>query len=245
MRRRGKGGRMESALRSIRGKTSDWQKIALLNRSNRVKLGGRRQEDKAVISSGDSLFRDFKRNQAFQIDCFFYKISSVKSVKIRNCINWKALSPKPSKLVQAVEISKAGPKPNSQGGRIDGWARIADACLARQQRERPLRENQISQFPLCSAPPSFASLLSWFSSTRNLFYRGHGILTSSVPYFSVYILTAFGQKRLVSYLTVPYGLSLIKHTACKSHSVSTKFRISTHGVQGNQGIALMYDVWRS
>ena len=36
------------------------------------------------------------------------------------------------------------------------------ACLG--SSDRPLRENQISQFPLCSAPPSFASLLSRFSS---------------------------------------------------------------------------------
>ena len=36
----------------------------------------------------------------------------------------------------------------------------------------------------------------------------------SVPYLLVHVLTAFGQKRLVSYLAVPYGLSLMKHTAC-------------------------------
>ena len=71
MRRRGEKGWNLLSDPSKGGETSDWQKIALLNRSNRVKLGGRRQEDKAVISSGDSPFRDFKRNQAFQIDCFF------------------------------------------------------------------------------------------------------------------------------------------------------------------------------
>ena len=32
--------------------------------------------------------------------------------------------------------------------------------------------------------------------------------------FQYPFLTAFGQKRLVSYLAVPYSLSLIKHTAC-------------------------------
>ena len=32
--------------------------------------------------------------------------------------------------------------------------------------------------------------------------------------FQYTFLTAFGQKRLVSYLAVPYSLSLIKHTAC-------------------------------
>ena len=41
-----------------------------------------------------------------------------------------------------------------------------------------------------------------------------GILTSSVPYFSVYFFDSFWAKRLVYYLAVPYSLSLIKHTAC-------------------------------
>ena len=34
--------------------------------------------------------------------------------------------------------------------------------------------------------------------------------------FQYTFLTAFGEKRLVSYLAVPYSLSLIKHTACTS-----------------------------
>ena len=32
--------------------------------------------------------------------------------------------------------------------------------------------------------------------------------------FQYTLLTAFGQERLVSYLAVPYSLSLIKHTVC-------------------------------
>ena len=52
-------------------------------------------------------------------------------------------------------------------------------------------------------------------STRSLFYKGQRefllVLSLIFQYTS---LTAFGQKRLVSYLAVPYSQSLIKYTAC-------------------------------
>ena len=53
--------------------------------------------------------------------------------------------------------------------------------------------------------------------TRNLFYKGQlefQLVLSLI--FRYTFLTAFGHKRLVSYLAVPYSLSLIKHTVCIS-----------------------------
>ena len=47
--------------------------------------------------------------------------------------------------------------------------------------------------------------------TQSVLYGTNGILTSYVPYFPVYIFDSFwAKKRLVSYLAVPYSLSLMK-----------------------------------
>ena len=42
---------------------------------------------------------------------------------------------------------------------------------------------------------------------------GHPVVLSLIVQYT--FLTAFGHKRLVSYLAVPYNLSLIKHNACR------------------------------
>ena len=45
-------------------------------------------------------------------------------------------------------------------------------------------------------------------------------------------LTAFGQKGLVSYLAVPYSLSLIKHTACTKATEGKCVDIVTPSLSG-------------
>ena len=53
--------------------------------------------------------------------------------------------------------------------------------------------------------------------TQSVLQGTNGILTVVLSLIFQYtFLTAFGQNRLVSYLAVPYSLSLIKHTVCNT-----------------------------